>query len=111
MLLPGGSGGRVRARITVATAWLALAALAETGASATQEGSALPGARAGQRIAVRRATGPASPLPRASGGKIAFVRDGNVWAMGADGRDQRQLTTDGRDRLNEAIGIWYTRPV
>jgi hypothetical protein len=63
------------------------------------------------RATVTPLTPGAPPQPPATGQKIAFVRDGNLWVMRTDGKEQRQLTTDGRDQFNEAVGIWYTRPI
>ncbi|MHB1134885.1 MAG: TolB family protein [Chloroflexota bacterium] len=37
----------------------------------------------------------ATPLPRAEAGDIAFVLQGNLWLMGADGQGARRLTADG----------------
>jgi hypothetical protein len=48
---------------------------------------------------MRRAVGPgADPVVSPDGQLIAYVRDGRVWLMEADGSDQRRLTTNGAGR-------------
>ena len=39
--------------------------------------------------------------------RIAFLREGNVWVMNADGTQQKQLTKDG---AVDATGVNYTNP-
>ncbi|HWO83245.1 MAG TPA: hypothetical protein VNM38_05575 [Solirubrobacterales bacterium] len=65
----------------------------------------------GQRRQLTFHPGDREPSVSRSGEEIVFVRDGDIYAMNADGSDQRQLTSgpdlDERPQISPAIGGAY----
>ncbi len=97
---PGGSGAVVFSKVTVER----VEPEAPDGEAATAEAEGgLFAARRGRLNQLTEDPGDAEPSFSSDGRKIAFVRDGDVWAMRADGTGQYALTSgpeiDGRPRF------------